>query len=85
MTDIRLASVDGVSTLPVDLADVATAVRGFADALDDGKATAQSAILLSVNDAGMLDLTWFGKPVTTAEAIGLFELAKAKVVAGAWR
>jgi hypothetical protein len=85
MADLRLASIDGERTITIGLSDVAIAARGFADALDAGKASARTAILLTVNDEGTLETTWLGQGPTIAEALGLLELAKAKIVQGAWR
>lgn len=85
MADLRLASVNGESTITIGFNDVAMAARGFADLLDSGEATAKTAILLTVNEQGNLETTWFGEGPTVAEAIGLLELAKARVIQGAWR
>ena len=86
MSELRLAAVNGERTIPIGLNDVALAARGFADAIDSGAVTSRTAILLSVNNDGNLETTWFGSQgPTIAEAIGLLELAKAKIVNGAWR
>ena len=81
---LRLVDKDNVCALPT-LGGVAASARGFADKLDSGEITARTAMLVVINDEGRLDFTCFGQGVTIAEGLGFLELAKAKVIEGAWR
>lgn len=63
--------------------DIAAAARGFADAIDAGKINVGRAILIAVID-GKMEFTCFGESPSISEGIGYLELAKAKIIEGAW-
>lgn len=67
-----------------ELSDVVAAARGFADAVEGGQLNADRVIVVSVVD-GKVEFTVFGQSPTIAEGIGLLELAKARIIEGAWR
>lgn len=67
-----------------ELSDVVAAARGFADAVESGDLKAEQVIVVSLID-GRVDFTAFGPSPTIAEGIGMLELAKAKIIEGAWR
>jgi hypothetical protein len=86
MSGLRIVDNDNVRTLPVGhVRDVAAAIRSFAGCIEDGSLTARKAILITVDEDGMLDFSCFGELVNSAEGLGLLDLTKAKIVAGSWR
>ena len=78
MTDLRLVSIDGESTLPVDLSDVATSARAFADQIDAGKINVERLIVVGIVN-GVVTYTAWGKTPTVLEATGLLELASRRI------
>lgn len=82
---LRLVDKDNVATLPVaNPTNILAAIQGFADAIGDETLNPSTAILITVED-GMVDFAAFGEQPSVATALGLIELAKAKIVAGSWR
>jgi len=82
---LRLVDKDNVETLPVaNPTNILAAIRGFADAIADETLKPTTAILVTVED-GMVDFAAFGEQPDVARALGIIELAKAKIVAGSWR
>lgn len=78
--------VSNVVRLPgTELADVADAAQGFANAIADGDLRLRQAIIVTVDPDGYVDFACIGEQPGTAEAIGLLELAKARIVAGSFK
>lgn len=82
---LRLVEKDNVATLPVgNLHDICSSLRAMADAIDEGK-IGPDVVLLVTRSEGMVDYTALGENVCIAEALGLLDLAHARIVNGAWR
>lgn len=82
---LRLVDKDNVATLPVaNPTNILASIRGFADAIDDETLKPSTALLITVED-GLVDFAAFGEQPDVARALGIIELAKAKIVAGSWR
>lgn len=82
---LRLVDKDNVATLPVaNPTNILASIRGFADAIDDETLKPSTALLITVED-GLVDFAAFGDQPDVARALGIIELAKAKIVAGSWR
>lgn len=81
---MTLRLVDNVVPLPgCELTDMEAAAQGFADAVPELNLT--SALVVTVDDRGIVDFVCLGEQVTTSVAIGLLELVKAKIIAGAFK
>lgn len=84
--NLRLVAKDNVAALPVaNMHDIAAAAQGFADAIADGDLEGLETVVLITKRGGRVDFAVLGESPSIAEGIGLLELAKAKVIAGAWR
>lgn len=82
---LRLVDKDNVETLPVaNPTNILASIQGFADAIGDETLKPTTAILITVED-GMVDFAAFGEQPDVARAIGIIELAKAKIISGSWR
>jgi len=73
---------DNVVALPVG--SVAAGLRGLAAKIDAGEVSPDSMLIIS-RASGMVDFAALGENISIAEALGLLDLAHAKIVAGAWR
>lgn len=83
---LRIVDSDNVRMLPVGhVRDVALAIHTFADCIEAGQITARKAIIITVDEDGLLDFACFGDQFTSAEGLGLLDLTKAKIIAGSWR
>lgn len=79
MTDhLRLVSIDGERTIPVDLSDIADAARSFADQVDAGKLDIERCIVIGIVNGSVTYTAW-GKTPSILEATGLLELASRKI------
>jgi hypothetical protein len=86
MTELRLACVDGKPTAAIGpTSNIAAEARGFADAINDGRIEAQTAVIVTVDADGVLDFAFIGEPMRVDQGLGLLELAKAKLISGCWR
>lgn len=82
---LRLVDKDNVETLPVaNPTNIMASIQGFADAIFDETLKPTTAILITVED-GMVDFAAFGEQPDVARALGIIELAKAKIISGSWR
>jgi len=66
-------------------ADIVSGLRALANTIESGKLERAETILLVSQSAGMVDFAAIGKCPTIAEALGLLDLAHAKIVRGAWK
>jgi hypothetical protein len=78
VTDLRLVTIDGESTIPVDLSDIATSARAFADQVDAGKLNIDRLLIIGILDGAVTYTAW-GTTPTVLEATGLLELASRKI------
>lgn len=67
-----------------DVNEVVIAARTLADAVESGEVPVESALIVTLVD-GCADVTCIGRNLPISEAIGLLELAKAKIIQGAWK
>ena len=82
---IRLVDKDNVFNLSVgNLRDIGTAAQGFADAINGGDLDGLETAIVIIKVNGRVDMTVMGESPSIAEGLGLLELAKAKIIAGAW-
>lgn len=83
MTDLRLASVDGIATVAIDLGgDVLADALEFIALVESGLVEPQTVFCMAVVD-GRLRFDIWGRSPTVAEGIGLLELAKSNLIHGA--
>jgi hypothetical protein len=86
VTELRLASVDGQPTIAIGpTSHIAAEAQGFADAVNDGRLAIASAIIVVVDENGVLDLAFIGEPMRVDQGIGQLELAKTKLISGCSR
>lgn len=80
--NLRIVESANIHTLPVcNLPDVATAVHAFAECIEEGTIAAESALLITIDERGCIDIASFGEPLNNAEALGYLDLAKGNVIA----
>lgn len=83
---LRVVEKENVTALPVgNLREIVSAAQGFADAVAEGGIALRSAIIVTVDREGLLDIACLGEQPLSSEAVGMLELAKAKIVAGTFR
>lgn len=82
---LHLAAVNGERTIPIDPgSDIAACARAFADLIDNGEVEADSAIVI-LDVHGFIEFLSFGPSPSISEALGMLDLAKAKIINGAFR
>jgi hypothetical protein len=83
---VTLRLVPNVVALPgSELADIETGALGFAHAIANGVLDLRLALIVTVDQDGIVDLVNIGEQALTDRAVGLLELAKHKLCTGAMR
>jgi hypothetical protein len=83
---LRLVDKDNVVPLVTAWTrDILSGAQGFAAAVEDGSLALRQALIVTVDENGMVDFAAIGEQPTIAEAIGTIELCKLKIGMGAFR
>lgn len=85
MSDLRLAAINGETTIPIgEIGTIADEAYILGSMIESGALNASSALVIAEVD-GYVKLICIGPSPTTAEAVGLLELAKARIINGAFQ